>query len=232
MVQSFADNDLKYYMRCLAAFCDNRFVGYYYKMFEYGSVFTNTSELGKRAKTMGMGDTNVELLDNARWLMEEGHRSVYERIRAELSPLPPRNRPVFIKNSRVNDLERAQMTYVEQRMDILPQAGIAAYDWGCAIFSCLVEMKINSGHEQACWEIMLECAQSLQNSYSDWLEYAHAFLYGAGFALIGNPSKKEFGLLHNRILTLLGPSSDIGTQVDWSMDLEKYKIAVSQQSDE
>lgn len=214
------------YMRGLAALGDTGAEGGYYLLYGYGLIVPGYRYLTRRIRELSGTDNQDALRRKLEWLVEKGHRQSYNQIRHKLLPIPAAKRPGYAASRKGTAKEKAQAALVARTMDELPDAGIAAYDLGMAVYLCRAAMKTRWIGEAYGRDLQTNCANALQEWYSGWEEYMAAYIVGAGFAA-GTGGAAAMEALQTQALLLLGPGSPIPDKLAWRMNLpaSKYREA-------
>jgi len=114
------------------------------------------------------------------WLTEEGHRIEFNHVRGILRVMTTKQQDLYIAS--LKDEYKTINARIVQRYDkLLPESGILAWDLGRAATICHFCAEVGYISQEYAWSYLLNNANQIQQSYSDWTEYGLAYIIGRQF---------------------------------------------------
>ncbi|WP_460318775.1 DUF1266 domain-containing protein [Paenibacillus sp. YSY-4.3] len=144
-----------------------------------------------------------------KWLLYEGYRSEFNRLRASLAALPMTERDLYIAALPDSDERKSKLLRVNRLMPFLIPSGIAAYDY--ALYLAVAQTGVRLGYLafNEARVFSREIAKLAQGQYESWDEYHLACIAGMQY-LSGNDRSQDDDYstyMHTRMLSRrLSPS--------------------------
>lgn len=175
----------------------------YYHSTLYGCRKTplEKRKLSEKLKTSWQINNYVDLKNTLAWLLEQGYRQDFNKIRYLLSALSELDRNNYLKSlkdlkisSELNTNEYknfhtedhinySKSLIVNYHMKRLPLHGISAYDYACYCYLCRTASMVGYISDVEAWSLMKNIAKVVQKSYSSWNEYITAYAVGYQFKI-------------------------------------------------
>ncbi|MCM3623659.1 MULTISPECIES: DUF1266 domain-containing protein [Brevibacillus] len=173
----------------------------------------------RRSLKRGWGiESTEDLMNNLRWLQEEGHRTSFYEMRSFLSTLSMADQSAFLETLPKNTEKHMQYILVKAYMHKLPLAGIAAWDFGRYVDLCRMGAFVGYISEETSWELIRKVAVVAQESYSGWLEYGISYVAGRQFWL-GTISEEKAKQHTDYVRSLVLNKDSLWRRLDWNLKL-------------
>lgn len=174
--ENVSPKKLKLYMQALSSVCFSGVTAYYSAM----NGVMRRDEQRRILEQWGIQDaeTMKEQLD---WLLEEGRRARYNKIRNYLTAISESERPKYLASLPENSELTFQTHVVNHYLRRLPEAGIAAVDYAWCAYLCQGGHRIGHLKYDEFKQYMLQLALQAQRSYTGWDGYIFAFAAGVEF---------------------------------------------------
>lgn len=147
--------------------------------------YQNISTCSKSALTSwllvrGVTDS-ISFNRKLKWLLYEGHRAEFAALAQILSTMSEAGRKQYINSLAEQDKQKNKLICVDQFMNILTPASIAAFDFAqlTALYKIGSRMRLTGRKEARSFS--LEAAQIAQSKYKSWHEYYSACIAGSYF---------------------------------------------------
>lgn len=167
---------LKRYMQALSSVCFSGVTAYYFAI----NGVSRRHEQRKILEQWGIQDAKT-MKEQLNWLLEEGRRAQYNKIRNYLTTLSEAERQIYIASLPENSELTVETQVVNHFLRRLPEAGIAAVDYAWCAYLCQGGNRIGHLQYDEYTEYMLRLAQQAQHSYTGWDAYIIAFAAGVQF---------------------------------------------------
>ncbi|HGA0512901.1 TPA: DUF1266 domain-containing protein [Bacillus pacificus] len=180
MFVSRKKKQVRQYLRSMSTICmGTYFLIHYFTKYEF--TFIRDRILGKKflKKQLQRFDCNepAQLKEMIEWLLTEGSRQEFQTMYNQLTPLSEAQRKLLLPRQSNDE----KMYVVNYSLHMLPDAGIAAFDYAWCICLSRIGKRLGYLSKKEAEHYMIQAAKLAQNSYSDWHEYFLAFHIGSHF---------------------------------------------------
>ncbi|WMT43354.1 DUF1266 domain-containing protein [Paenibacillus sp. D2_2] len=118
--------------------------------------------------------------DTLNSLSEIGHREDFNQTREIVRFMTTKQQDLYIAS--LKDEYKTINARIVQRYDkLLPESGILAWDLGRAASICHFCAEVGYFSREYAWSYLLNNANQIQQSYSNWIEYGLAYIIGRQF---------------------------------------------------
>lgn len=113
-----------------------------------------------------------------KWLLYEGYRSEYNRLKHLLSAMPVKEREPYIASLPESDDRKRKLIRINKIMPYLGSGGVAAYDF--ALYLTVAQTGVRLGYlaYREARVFSREIAKTAQRQYGSWNEYHLACIAG------------------------------------------------------
>lgn len=220
---------LERYFRCLTASCLQGTLKNYYVAYEFGLVERLVRKSLIREVFKHWSITDAESLKRQiRWLMEDGGRGEYKSRHMHLLALTETARHRYIEAIKEENDEKnnGKWDVVAKCLHQLPSGDIRAYGLAWAILlSRIGKVKRFLTKEEA-WNIQLEAAGMLQQTYNSWEDFYLAYLCGSHY-FADKPGIHPYVMVSG-MHDLLSESTLLYRKIKWEQPLQPVKRAARQ----
>ncbi|HDR3649012.1 DUF1266 domain-containing protein [Bacillus sp. SM-B1] len=218
MFVSRKKKQVEQYFRCMSTICmDTYLLIHYFTKYEF--TFIRDRILGKKflkEQLRRFDCTEPEQLkEMIEWLLKEGSRQEFQTMYNQLTPLSEAKRKLLL-SGQAND---EKMYVVNYSLHMLPDAGIAAFDYAWCICLSRIGKRLGYLSKKEAEHYMIQAAKLAQNSYSDWNEYFLAFHIGSHFNKldIEFKNKNKYNLMYT--LDMFRVKDSYVHTIAWKNDL-------------
>ncbi|GAA0137065.1 hypothetical protein YSY43_39060 [Paenibacillus sp. YSY-4.3] len=212
---------LELYFRCLSASCLHGTLQNYYVTYEFGLTerLVRKSVIRDALKRWSITDAD-SLRIKIRWLIEDGGRSEYKSKHMRLLTLSETARQRYLEGLKEEHDEKsyAQWDVVAKCLYQLPSGDIRAYGLAWAIMLSRIGLVKRYLSKEEAWNIKLETAAILQQTYKGWEDFYLAYLCGNYF-YADKPGIKQY--VHvSGMYALWANSTLLHRKIHWDQPLQ------------
>lgn len=150
-------------------------------MGSYDSIQTSTGPIMFRWLNQWGVDDSLTFNRKLKYLLYEGYRVEFRKLEDQLSVMSAAVRSQYTQGLPDQDPLKAKLACVNHFMNILPSAGIAAFDYALFIIMYRVGSRFRYVSLEEAENFCLEAAKIVQSKYNSWHDYWNACLAGAYF---------------------------------------------------
>ncbi|MFG0215512.1 DUF1266 domain-containing protein [Brevibacillus porteri] len=202
------------FLRALSSVCFSKSGAYYYALYH--------ENLSRRTCLFLLKEKQITdktaLIDTIKWLISEGKREEFNRLRHFLFTFSESERTAYIQALPEDHQSKSQLILVDYYSRCLPSEGIAAHDYAWCILLSRAGLKLGYLQKDQAIEYMLSAARLAQQAYSGWSEYIAGFVAGIDF-LIPDTSFQTAKENRGFYTKLLASRHSPMRQVDWNVAL-------------
>lgn len=213
-VLTYNQKDHRLYLRALSSVCFSKSGAYYYALYH--------ENLSRRKCLFLLKEQQITdkfaLIDTIKWLLSEGKRKEFNRLRHFLFTFSESERTAYIQALPEDHQSKSKLFLVDYYSRCLSLEGIAAHDYAWCVLLSRAGLKLGYLYNDEAMEYMLSAARLAQQAYCGWSEYIAGFVAGIDFSI---PDTSFRTAKENRdfYTKLLASRHSPMRQVDWNVDL-------------
>lgn len=160
------------------------------------------------------------------WLWQEGGQASYRKTESFLGALSFRDREQYFERLNGNPALFNHARLVQMYAGKLSGAGITAWDLGQYVFICRTAHSAGWLEADRALELAVAASRRAQELYSDWTEFAVAYLAGRQI-WTNQPSMEAAKPYIDCVSKLLTDSHSLWKRLDWEMPLSEQSDTFS-----